>query len=57
MYILILIDVSITYMVSIDKIGEREHSDESADDENGFNEARCVIWTLDEYFLYLVHIF
>ena len=49
-YILILINVSITYIVSIDEIGERECSDESADDENGFNEARCIIWTLGEYF-------
>ena len=44
---------AITYIVFIDKIGEREHSDESTDNENGFNEARRVIWTLGEYFYIL----
>ena len=42
-YILILINVFITYIVFIDKIGERERSDESTDNENGFNKARRVI--------------
>ena len=52
-YILILINVFITYIVFIDKIGERERSDESTDNENGFNGARRVIWTLGEYFYIL----